>query len=201
MTIVTTPSTGSMFVSTATTERRRTPLRIVAAAGVVVLVAVAVAVAGIAMAVVNYQRASTWEDRAVEWEARAVASDERAAQLDRDLAEARNNLAIMTIGLDTANADRLELQGRVDELAGEKASAQDQQRVAEAERDTAYYFAGLAGDAAENGALCLNDVFVALDAINSYSYGFYVDSLISQAVYSCGQFDDSYNTFARAVGY
>lgn len=157
-------------------------------------------VSGFGLALVNYRRADTWHDRADQWQARSIAAEERARNLETDLTASREQAALLTIGLDAANADRAALQQRIDQLAGEKATAQDQQRVAEAERDSAVYVSNLASTAAVDGAQCLSDVGNALDAIVSFYSGAYVDSMVDRAVSSCGRFDSSYRRFANAVG-
>jgi hypothetical protein len=161
---------------------------------------VVAAIAGIVVSIVNYQRAEEWSDRSEAWETRAVASGELAEELGSQLSDSQTESALRKIALETSEADRDALQSRIDGLANEKASAEDRQRVAEGERDSAVYVASLAGTAAIDARQCLDDVEAALSAIIDYYSTAYVDSLIDRAVASCAASDGSYSEFATAVG-
>ncbi|HXK34324.1 MAG TPA: hypothetical protein VNM91_09950 [Dehalococcoidia bacterium] len=119
--------------------------------------------------------------------------------LQEKLEETEYHLSLTRIALDNSEEDRANLQIRIDDLAGEKASAEDRQRVAEAERDSAVYVANVASTAASDARQCLSDISVALDAIVSYASASYINLLVDVAVASCGQADASYAQFISAV--
>jgi hypothetical protein len=152
-------------------------LRNVVLAGVVGLLAAAAA-AGIALSIVNYRRATTWEDR-------ADASEARAQDLGGQLT--------------ASEADRAELQVRIDELAAEKAKAEDEQRVTEAQRDTAYYIIGLAEAFSADAGQCVSDLDAVVVAVLNFYPPAYVGALYDQAVASCAVADSSFASFAAAV--
>jgi septal ring factor EnvC (AmiA/AmiB activator)/ribosomal protein L40E len=180
-------------------EPRRPGSFILAGAiGILALVAIGMGV----LALVNYRRANTWQNRSHEWQSRAETSEQHAADVEHQLADTEGQLAVTKIALERSDGDRKTLQARVDQLAGEKASAEDQQRAAESERDSANYLLGLATRAATDARQCIADIERAVEAIANYrtTSMAYIDSLINQVGVSCGTSDNSYRRFAAAVG-
>ena len=176
---------------------RRGPAPVLIAIGLAVLSVAAVV--GIALSIINFQRARTWETRSSDWESRANTAEQRSSELTTQLTDSRNESAIRQIALEASEEDRQELQLRIDGLANEKASAQDQQRLAEGERDYAVYVSGLASGAAIDARQCLDDVNTALSAIVDFLSPSYIDSLIDRAVASCAASDQSYATFVGSL--
>src|SRR6476659_5723174 len=99
--------------------------------------------------------------------------------------------------LQTKNRDAL--QTRIDALAGEKANAEDQQQLAQQERDSAVSVLTLASQAANDARQCLLDVGDALSALSAQGSTSYARGLVSRADASCAASDTSYANFAAGV--
>lgn len=103
-----------------------------------------------------------------------------------------------------SEADAADLQSRLDDLANEKAQAEDDRNAAEQERDGFKALALLAAAAADDMALCndaTNTMISALVDELGYTYPDFtrVESLATTADTVCNKATTSYNTFVDAV--
>src|SRR5262249_15214339 len=151
-----------------------------------------IAVAAGALAFVNYRRATSWRDS-------LHTSQGQAADLSLQLDRAQSELKLTSLALGASNKDRDALQTRIDALAGEKASAEDQRQLATQERDSAVSVLNLATAAAIDARTCLDDVSAALTALDGHGATAITRGLIARADTTCAASDASYANFAAGV--